>query len=78
MEVKCKSGDIDLLTSTHIVEIKKANQWKSAVGQVIIYAMEYPLHKKVICLFRHEKITEKKKKHINYCCMIHGIDVWWK
>ena len=78
MEVKCKGGDIDLLTSTHIVEIKKANQWKGAVGQVIIYAMEYPLHKKVICLFRHEKITEKRKKYIVCCCKTLNIDVWWK
>jgi len=51
MEVQCKSGVIDILFSDEIVEVKNANAWKSAIGQVLVYNLEYPTRKPRIHLF---------------------------
>jgi hypothetical protein len=50
-EVETLAGRIDLLTSTEIIEIKRASAWKEAVGQVIVYGHYYPSHDKRIHLF---------------------------
>jgi hypothetical protein len=50
-EVKTSSGYIDILTNDEIIEIKNGKSWKHAVGQILIYALEYPNHKKRIHLF---------------------------
>lgn len=41
-EVQCKTGVIDILTKSEIIEVKKAKEWKHAIGQVLIYQLEYP------------------------------------
>jgi hypothetical protein len=51
MEVETKVGYIDLLTADEIIEIKEGKYWKHAVGQILMYAVEYPHHKKRIHLF---------------------------
>ena len=64
IEVETDSGFIDLLTETEIIEIKNGKQWKSAVGQILVYSLEYPVHKKRIHLFDiefDENINEKCK-----------------
>jgi hypothetical protein len=50
-EVETSCGYIDILTDTQIVEIKHISDYKHALGQILMYAEEYPLHKKVIYLF---------------------------
>ena len=42
IEVPCKTGNIDVLTDSEIIEIKKAKDWKHAIGQVLVYQLEYP------------------------------------
>ncbi|NEP61453.1 MAG: hypothetical protein F6K31_31630 [Symploca sp. SIO2G7] len=42
IEVQCKSGSIDVLTDTQIIEVKKCKDWKHAIGQVLVYQLEYP------------------------------------
>ena len=37
-------GRIDVLTKTEIIEVKQAKNWKHAVGQVVVYRLEYPHH----------------------------------
>jgi hypothetical protein len=37
IEVETSVGRIDLLTRTHIVEVKRAKHWKQAMGQVLCY-----------------------------------------
>lgn len=59
MEVETKVGYIDLLTADEIIEIKEGKYWKHAVGQILMYAVEYPHHKKRIHLF-----------HIDSCDLI--------
>jgi hypothetical protein len=51
LEVQTPIGQIDLLTSTEIIEIKNAKHWKHAVGQVLMYSNYYPRHSRRIHLF---------------------------
>lgn len=70
-EVECESGWIDLLTETHLIEVKKAKLWKHAVGQLIMYGLDYPNHQLTMHLFSadrcdRELIKEKcSTYHIN-------------
>jgi hypothetical protein len=50
-EVKCTTGYIDILTTSEVIEVKGWKDWKSAVGRVMVYGLEYPQHKKRIHLF---------------------------
>jgi DNA-binding MarR family transcriptional regulator len=50
-EVKTPVGRIDLLTDTEIIEVKNIGEWKGALGQLLIYSLHYPNHKKRIHLF---------------------------
>lgn len=44
IEVETEVGYIDLLTDNEIIEIKNGNNWKHAVGQILIYSVDYPNH----------------------------------
>ena len=50
-EVITLAGNIDLLTTTEIIEIKKICNWKHALGQILVYSAYYPSHQKRIHLF---------------------------
>lgn len=50
-EVETRFGRIDVLTQTKLIEIKKASNWKHAIGQVLVYGIDYPEHEKWIYLF---------------------------
>ena len=50
-EVKTLAGNIDILGVNEIIEVKKIDSWKHAVGQIIIYGHYYPSHKKRIHLY---------------------------
>lgn len=69
-------GEIDLLTSTEIIEVKQVKQWKCAVGQVLIYSAYYPSHRKRIHLFGscHETYLGLISNH----CSAFGINVTWE
>lgn len=51
IEVGTDYGDINLLTNTQLIEIKKYTDWKCAIGQVIAYGADYPNREKIIYLF---------------------------
>ena len=68
IEVKTESGFIDLLTDDEIIEIKQGKNWKNAVGQILMYSLEYPNHKKRIHLFDIQPDT-----NINNKCSIYNI-----
>ena len=68
MEVKTPVGFIDILTQTHIIEIKEASCWKHALGQILIYGEYYPNYNKKIILFGklpigHKIISNAYSKH---------------
>ena len=50
-EVPTLAGNIDLLTATEIIEVKRVKDWKHAIGQVLIYSAYFPKHRKRIHLF---------------------------
>jgi hypothetical protein len=68
IEIKSNFGYIDLLNETDIIEIKIANKWKSALGQILAYADDYPNHKKWIYLFDGEF-------DINVVCLCSKFDI---
>lgn len=51
IEVETDVGFIDLLTADEVIEIKSGLNWKHAVGQVLMYSINFPTHKKRIHLF---------------------------
>jgi hypothetical protein len=50
-EVKTIAGNIDILTSSEIIEVKSVKQWKSALGQILVYGSYYPSHQKRVHLY---------------------------
>jgi len=70
MEVETKSGFIDILSDTEIIEIKNGKNWKYAIGQILCYSNEYPEHTKRIHLFDIEN-----NEQINKICKIYNIKV---
>jgi hypothetical protein len=56
-------GIIDVLTETLLIEIKFFKNWKEAVGQLILYGLQYPNHQKILHLFgdfRRQKGASRK------------------
>lgn len=74
-EVLTPCGQIDLLTDTHLIEIKNANAWKSAIGQVLTYGTYYPSHIKIITLFG--ECDPKMRDMIESQYRNLGIILWW-
>lgn len=62
IEVLCKTGAIDVLTETEVIEVKKVIQWKHAIGQVLVYQLEYPQHQARIHLY--EECSQESKQMI--------------
>ena len=51
-EIKTPHGDrVDILTSTEIIEVKRVENWKSALGQIEVYWRDFPRYQKRIHLF---------------------------
>lgn len=50
-EVPCKAGVVDIVTPSEIIEVKKIQLWKSAIGQSLVYACEFKGLKPRIHLF---------------------------
>ena len=73
IEVETSSGFIDLLTDSEIIEIKDGRNWKHAVGQILIYSLDYPNHNKRIHLF-----NIINDEHINSKCNIYNIRVTYE
>jgi hypothetical protein len=50
-EASCICGPIDLLTDRELIEIKRIDDWKTGLGQVIAKGLEYPQHQRHLYLF---------------------------
>lgn len=55
VEVGSKYGKIDLLTEDSIIEVKRYKSWKHALGQILVYSLDYPYHKKMLYLYGKQK-----------------------
>lgn len=72
-EVETPHGFIDLLTLEELVEVKIAREWKHALGQVLVYGLEYPEHGKRIHLYGH--CTDPDI--VTSACEALGVSVSW-
>ncbi len=68
-EVPCKTGFVDVLTNQELVEVKGIKDWKEAIGQVLVYACEFPNNKPRIHLFG-EASTEYKHMIMSFCSQL--------
>lgn len=75
-EVKTEYGYIDLVTSDHVIELKESNKWKSAIGQVLCYSLEYPDKQPAIILL--PSVNPPTKSIVNSVCSKLNIDVMWE
>lgn len=75
-EINTESGKIDVLNSRQIIEVKNANDWKSALGQILVYSYYYPSHQKRIHLFGNYdwSFTQIIEKH----CQNFNVIVTWE
>jgi hypothetical protein len=73
-EVSTPAGRIDLLTESEIIEVKKINDWKAALGQILIYSGFYPEHRKRIHLFG-SRTELKKLADIEAACLSFNVTV---
>ena len=66
-EITTIAGNIDVLTTTELIEIKAVKMWKHALGQVLIYGYYYPSHQKRIHLYgeTQESFLNMIKSHCN-------------
>ncbi|MEM7593064.1 MAG: hypothetical protein AAF383_16365 [Cyanobacteria bacterium P01_A01_bin.83] len=73
MEVVTKSGRIDILTPSEIIEVKQVRRYKHAMGQVTSYSYYYPQHIRRIHLYG--KVSSKQRKLIIQECFTTNIAV---
>lgn len=66
-EVKTESGSIDVLSEDALIEVKHHDKWKSAIGQVLAYSLDYPNKRKRIHLFGDLDSNELAVKHTKLC-----------
>lgn len=66
-EVNTDFGRIDLLTKDYLIEVKKANDWKDGVGQLLAYAKYYPNHKKRLHLWSSLDNSKFFHKAFSFC-----------
>lgn len=65
-EVKTKAGRIDVLTSKELIEVKRIERWRDAIGQLIAYGSYYPTHQLRLHLIG--KPTKQEEKIIVDAC----------
>src|SRR5437588_1547912 len=68
---KCISGVCDILTETQVIEIKRAEKWRDAIGQLLSYAVDKPTHEKILILFGYIDIID----HIKNTCKSSQINI---
>lgn len=74
-EVRTPAGNIDVLTSRYVYEVKTARLWKAALGQVLAYARTYPDRKPRLYLFGER--GGMTKAAIEEHCRAAGVGVEW-
>ena len=75
-EVRTLAGNLDILTSSQVIEVKGIKAWKHALGQVLIYGDYYPSHQKRIHLYGETQ--ESFLEMINSHCAKFNVTVTWE
>ena len=72
--ISCPFGRIDLMTNDTIIEIKKWDEHKKAIGQIIGYSIYFPTYKKRIHFFG-SKPTKPMEKSLREVCLKLDIEI---
>lgn len=74
-EVVVPSGRVDLITSTHCIEVKMAPKYKAAIGQALSYQVYKPGLKPAIALIG--KLRPAQERVCRHICDKLGISIIW-
>lgn len=74
IEVGSRYGKIDILTDEAIIEVKRYKSWKHALGQILIYSIDYPNHKKMLYLYGTSKPRKSAWELICNACLKFGVE----
>ncbi len=78
-EVHTPSGRVDLLNEAEIIKFERIGDWKSALGQILVYSSFYPEHQKRIHLFGSaselERIADIKAACVAFDVIVTGEEV---
>lgn len=76
-EVETPAGRIDVLTDSHIIEVKRLEGWKGGLGQLTAYAVYYPHHLQRLHLLVEaiEKNKEFKLEAVRTVCEKVGVEL---
>jgi hypothetical protein len=69
---------VDLVTSTHIFEVKKYQEWKSALGQILAYSDYFPQLTRVVYLFAEQEDAKKANSMAQIAkktCQSNGVEL---
>lgn len=77
-EVVCNHGKADIVTSTEVIEVKKAEDYKHAIGQVLAYSHCFPTMQKRIHLFGKPEEIERYRLRAEQVCSSCNINVSWE
>ena len=72
--VVCKYGRVDIITNDTIIEIKKWDDHKKGLGQILGYSFYFPLYKKRIHFFGKQP-TQKQKESFLEVCAFYNVEV---
>lgn len=68
-------GRIDIVTDTHIYEVKRARNWMHGLGQLLVYSNYHKGKKLVLILFGDRSTWDNLNTEIVWNCNIYGIEV---
>ena len=80
IEVEVESGVIDVLTESKIIEVKKIENWKHALGQILSYSLDFYLEnpcetKRETWIYLFGETDERRKELIIRNCSKYGVNV---
>lgn len=74
-EKRCSSGFVDILSEHELIECKNANSWKQGLGQLMAYHVDFPNHKKVLCLFGGSTWDTDRRDSVRAVCLYYDVEV---
>lgn len=74
-EVNCTYGVIDVVNCEYVIEVKQVRKWKQAIGQALVYALDYP--DKIARVHLFGSVSRKQKGIIENACESLGVALTW-
>lgn len=79
-EVPVENGRVDIVTSTHAIEVERASNWKHSIGQCLWYALQTNKEPGIILIM--ESIADRKhgirlQSALDYAGLGAKVKVWF-